>query len=1114
MASSSPVKYDVFLSFRGEDTRDGFTSHLNAALCWRKIETFIDYELKRGDEISPSLLKAIEGSKISIIVFSHCYASSKWCLEELAKILDCRKMNGQIVIPVFYRIDPSDIRKQTGTFGDAFAMHEVRFRDRPEMLQRWRIALTEAGNLCGFASNAIRPESKLIETIIEHVLKRLNDKSSSDNKNLVGIAMKIEKIKSLLFDGLTEVCKVGIWGMGCIGKTTLANAVFNEISSDFEASHFIPNVREASNKNQLPHLQKELLSTMLGDGHLDVRLTFTKERLRRKRVLIVFDDVTDLKQIRELIGDLENLGIGSGIIITTRDRQVLKNCGLNDSTIYEVKGLCSDESLQLFKQHAFKRNHPIDEVYLKLSERVIDYTKGFPLALKVLGCFLLGREKNEWESALDELKKSPNEVIETVLKISYDGLSDKEKTLFLDIACFFKGWDKYIVGAFSSLIGVCVLVDKALITISYNTIGMDDLIQEMGWEIVRQDPIDKLGQRSRLWHYDDIYTILKKNMGTDKIRGMLFDMVKMREIHLNPHAFSNMVNLGVLICNNKVHGFDNIEFDFSELRCLCWDHYPFPSLPKKFDRENLVILKMCNNYLQQLWMGIKDLAHLKFIDLSYSHQLLRVPDLSEAPNLESLILEGCTHLFEITPPSRNLNKLVNLNLRNCESLISHPIGIQSKSLRVVILSNCSKLNTAPRISCNMERLCLDGTAIKKLSSHVESPSRLVELNLKNCISLESLPSSVSNLKSLQRLDLSGLSNLKIVPEILCNIEELYLDGTAIKELSSTIENVSNLERLSLRNCSSLESLPNSICKLKFLKYLFISGCLKIHRLPEEIGNLESLEALEADDLREVPSSIGRLKNLHDLSLERCKSQGLTCILSPILSDCCLLERINLNHCNLSELPYNFGQLSFLKFLELAGNNFETLTTTIINLSKLSRLNISLCKRLQCLPKLPSKIQNLEAEGCTLPKTLSGFTIPCHRYLLCFTGSLKVSWKEIRNILYDAFLNNYSDKALRDEATEWSVGRPEGYICFPGCEIPGLFGIQSRGSHISLPQGWLNHRFLGFVFCAIIGIKPGKGRTRYHGKLSSFQYHLYFRCKNAKRTICMKEISVNGFSSIK
>ncbi|XP_044475740.1 disease resistance-like protein DSC1 [Mangifera indica] len=1137
MASSSPVKYDVFLSFRGEDTRDGFTSHLNAALCRRKIETFIDYELKRGDEISPSLLKAIEGSKISIIVFSQRYASSKWCLEELVKILDCKKKNGQIVIPVFYRIDPSDVRKQTGTFGDAFAMHEVQFRDRPEMLQRWRSALTEASNLCGFDSNAIRRESKLIETIIEHILKRLNDMSSSDNKNLVGIAKKIEKIKSLLFDGSTEVCKVGIWGMGGMGKTTLAKTVFNKISSEFEASHFIQNVREASNKNQLPHLQKELHSAIFEDRHLHIELTFTKERLKRKKVLIVFDDVTDLKQIRELIGDLQNLGFGSGIIITTRDKKVLKNCGLNDSTIYEVKGLYSDESLRLFKQYAFKQNHPIDEDYLKLSTRVINYAKGLPLALEVLGCFLLGREKFEWESALGELKKSPNEVIQAVLKISYDGLSDKEKTLFLDIACFFKRWNKYLVGTIGSHIGVSVLVDKALITISeHNTIGMHDLIQEMGWEIVRQEPVNKLGQRTRLWHHDDVYLILKKNMGTDKIRGMLFDMDNMREIHLNPHAFSDMANLNVLIanilysrCNNMVHGFDNIEFDFSELRCLCWDHYPFPSLPKKFCLENLVVLKMCNSNLEQLWMGtqyhkilkivfsnlywsfpflLQDLAPLKYIDLSNSNNLLRVPDLSEAQNLESLILEGCKHLFEITPPSRNLDKLVNLNLRNCKSLVSLPVGIQSKSLKVVILSDCSKLKTAPRISCNMKELFLDGTAIKRLSSSIESPSRLVELNLKNCLSLESLPSSVCNLTSLRKLDLSGLSNLKMVPEFPSNILELNLDGTAIKELSSSIGKVSSLTRLSLRNCSSLESLPNDICKLKFLKYLFISGSSKIHRLPEDIGNLESLKVLVANDLREVPLFIERLKNLQDLSLERCKSQGLTCILSPISSGCLLLERINLNHCNLSELPHNFGQLSSLKFLELAGNNFETLPTSIMNLSKLSILNIKFCNRLQYLPKLPCKIQNLEAEGCELLKTLSGFIIPSYGYLLSFTSCLNVDWKEIRNILDDALVDNYSDRAFWHEEAKCRVGRPEGHICFPGSEIPGFFGIQSRGSRIALPQRSLNHKCLGFVFCAIVGID---GHTVYH--MNSFQYKLCYKFNRVNKTICMKEISVDGLGSI-
>ncbi|XP_044475985.1 disease resistance protein RPV1-like [Mangifera indica] len=155
-SSSSQGKYDVFLSFRGEDTRDNITSHLNAALRRRKIVTFIDDELVRGDEISPSLLNAISGSKISIIIFSKGYASSTWCLQELVEILNCKRMFGQIVIPVFYHVDPSDVRKQTGAYGDAFGKHEGRYRKRKEMLQRWRNALTEAADLSGFDSNSIR----------------------------------------------------------------------------------------------------------------------------------------------------------------------------------------------------------------------------------------------------------------------------------------------------------------------------------------------------------------------------------------------------------------------------------------------------------------------------------------------------------------------------------------------------------------------------------------------------------------------------------------------------------------------------------------------------------------------------------------------------------------------------------------------------------------------------------------------------------------------------------------------------------------------------------------------------------------------------------------------
>ncbi|XP_044475733.1 disease resistance protein Roq1-like [Mangifera indica] len=694
--SSSQVKYDVFLSFRGEDTRDNFTSHLKDALCGRKIVTFIDDQLVRGDEISPSLLSAISGSKISIIIFSKGYASSTWCLQELVEILNCKRMYGQIVIPVFYHVDPSDVRKQTGTYGDAFGQHEVRYMEKKEMLQRWRNALTEAANISGFDSNKIRPESKLVDTITECILESLNDKSYSDNKKLVGVAMKIHEIKSLLSDQSSKVCKVGLWGMGGRGKTTLAEAVFNEISSRFEASYFARNVREKASNS---------------------------------------------KQIEEFTECPKVLGFGSQIIITTRDKQLLTICGLDDSTIYEVKGLDSVESLTLFKQHAFKKNQPIDEVYLKLSERVIRYTRGLPLALKVLGSHLLGKEELIWKSALDDLQKSPCGGIQKVLKISYDGLSDEEKTLFLDIICFFKGWDKYLVGTFSSHSRIRDLVDKALISVSFTTIGMHDLIEEMGWEIVRQESINKLGQRNRLWYHDDVYHVLKKNLGTDEIRGMLFNMVEMTEIDLKSHAFSKMTNLRVLVVkhissrdNNKIHGFDSIEFDFTNLESL-------PNTICKLNSLKYICISGCSK-LERLPDDLGKLESLEGIEASgITVKVLPsvMAALSALRFLRRLELNYCS-ITELPNNIDNLSLLVDLELEgnNFETI---PTNIMNLSkLQSLNIRFCDRLRSLPKLPRSIKKLLADGCKLLKELSVLTNlitpgPDRRT-LNLFNCVSLD------------------------------------------------------------------------------------------------------------------------------------------------------------------------------------------------------------------------------------------------------------------------------------------------------------------------------------------------------------------------------------------
>jgi hypothetical protein len=153
MSHPTTPKYDVFLSFRGEDTRDDFTIHLYEELRKKNIETFVDYGLKRGDEFRLSLFKAIEESLIYVIILSEHYASSSWCLDELIKILECKENYGREVIPVFYKVDPSTVRHQTQSYADDFFKHHRRFGGK---VDAWKASLTQVANLSGWISQNTR----------------------------------------------------------------------------------------------------------------------------------------------------------------------------------------------------------------------------------------------------------------------------------------------------------------------------------------------------------------------------------------------------------------------------------------------------------------------------------------------------------------------------------------------------------------------------------------------------------------------------------------------------------------------------------------------------------------------------------------------------------------------------------------------------------------------------------------------------------------------------------------------------------------------------------------------------------------------------------------------
>lgn len=146
---SAPTHWDVFLSFRGEDTRHKFTSHLYAALDRHGIRTFKDDpELRSGEVISGTLLDAINKSKTYIVVISENYASSRWCLDELAEILNCYKTMRRLVIPVFYNIDTSFPRHQIGCFKEALEKHRI--CSGIETVNKWSLALTEVVDFSGY----------------------------------------------------------------------------------------------------------------------------------------------------------------------------------------------------------------------------------------------------------------------------------------------------------------------------------------------------------------------------------------------------------------------------------------------------------------------------------------------------------------------------------------------------------------------------------------------------------------------------------------------------------------------------------------------------------------------------------------------------------------------------------------------------------------------------------------------------------------------------------------------------------------------------------------------------------------------------------------------------
>ncbi|XP_008231887.1 PREDICTED: TMV resistance protein N-like isoform X2 [Prunus mume] len=1021
-------KYDVFLSFRGE-TRKTFTAHLRKELLDQGItETFLDEtELQEGKPIS-ELFSAIAQSRFAILVISQDYASSTWCLNELLKIFECMEGRGAI-LPIFYSVECSDVGKQSGSFEQAFTKLEERFKHDINKVKSWRDALRTVAKIKGWTTKD-RYEPQLIREIVDKVRTLVRPTWSEPEEKLVGIDSTLEDLHRLL-DTDTEsvdVRFIGIWGLSGIGKTTIAERAYARILHKFERSCFLDRVSDkVSRTDGLKNLKRELCKSLMKrnieDWAFDIKGTI-KRLLCRKKVLLVLDDVDDNSQLEELCGNQDGFAPGSRVIITARSERLLSRHGVDRR--FEVHKLNDQDSLQLFSLKAFGRDYP-DKHYVALSKCFVIYANGLPLALKLWGSSLHKADQDEWRSKLGKLKDNFDGKIMNRLKIDFHGLDEEEKSIFLDIACFFTG--KYKDEVVERLRGfrsrvdnaIKVLITWSLITVSDNMVWMPNLLQEMGRAIVREESKEP-GERSRLWLSEDIFYVLRNNTGTSAVEGIVLDHRESEVCECHPEAFSKMFNLKFIKLHN-MYLHKGLACLPNSLQFLEWKGYPLDSLPLGFKPDKLVELSMCHSRIEQLWSGIKDFDKLKVIKLSHSKSLTSTPNFEEVQNLERLDLEGCESLVEIDSSIRVLKKLIFLNLKDCKSLESLPGEIAMEYLEILILSGCSNVKRIPEFVGHMENLwkiSLDETAIEDIPSSIEGLTKLSVLDIRDCVNLTHLPSTIGNLKFLKSLNASGC--------------------TQLAELTASFQELVSLEKLDLSG-TAIEKWPFSVLHLKKLKSFIFHGPKGRSPQPWHVS---------------LPFR-WPLKSLQPMS------QFL-----PPLSGLCSLRELDLSDHNLRDgtILADIGCLSSLVSLNLSGNDFVKLPESISQLSQLENLYLSGCRSLEYLPLLSSsKSLQVTANGCTSlerlqhPLNLDTLNSSCFNLMNCFGLVEKESHDHKTFTMLRKYLQRISYPGDRFE------------IVIPGSKIPWWFSRQRVGSSVSIQvtPNWCDNKWMGYALCAVFQV---------------------------------------------
>ncbi|CAI0413039.1 unnamed protein product [Linum tenue] len=912
-------EYEVFMNFRGPDTRYQITDILFRFLVNLKIRTFKDDdELRKGEGIWPNLVEAIEQSKIYVTIFSENYAYSKWCLKELAVIVEHQERNqGCIILPIFYMVDPRDVRHQSGPYLRAFRQHENFFDE--ETIRIWKAALNKVGALKGWHVKSNDEQGAIADLVTGIVWSHLSKNNFLETDKLIGMDDHIEVVKERL--ALDSPCMtiVGIHGIGGIGKTTIAKAVYNKVSPQFDRCSFVEDVREMlQQRDGIIILQKHIISDILrvknfaeSIANNSAGIRIIKDRISRFKFLIVLDDVDEKFRFDKILGNIKNFVSGSRFIITSRNVKVLSTL-TDDCKLYKVLEMNHSHALQLFCNHSFKQDSPPSS-YETLSNDIVSVAAGLPLTLKVVGSLLFQEEKVIWEDKLRQLKEIPEEEVVERLKISYDTLNEEAKQIFLDIACFFIGEDKDLPSYmwsdcdFFPISNINILRQRSMIEIaSHDYHKMHDQLRDMGREIVRQENTRHPWKRSRIWSKGKALDMLCNQKGSNLVESIRIRHSGAKLGKIQKECFMNLSELRYLEIEASmlIDDFSNYVPSLRWLRVREIIGGTVGMMPF----ENLKVLHLQDCGVRELTcgtFGMMPMENLKVLHLLPSSLttllIIQCPKLQWLPNLENLenltylSIGGCPFLKEIlglvglksletlricdmkalrnVDGFESLYSLKSLTLRCCDALERLPSMGSLSNLLNLYISNCHGLTEIQDLGGLESLQMLDIHDAKSLSGlfgfeTLLSLNKLEILKIGGCPRLTSLQfhdlddgcqSQAAALDSLQELNVCGTT---LMLQSFCRMIQLLMFPSLTELTLGGVKIGNGYTELLLDGLESMEGLVRL--------HLYDLASIRILPSLSKLGNLERLTVKNAPNLQEI-EGLGGLKSLKELHLIRCTS---------------------------------------------------------------------------------------------------------------------------------------------------------------------------------------------------------------------------------------------------